>query len=219
MKKVLLAVFCLAGLNACESSNESLDLSYIYDSILFDKLKNYDQTLIEKRSKLGFVNAPAVDNCDNYIKAKRVSSIEQSINNQLVSSEYLVCDVLSILGMQPIKLITNVDDFGLVLAERLDLRTFTSSIRPMLTDESYTLRNLSGKDLITDALSVTRDTKGWFYKLKVVASIDINSNGIDDWIVYHSDESKSGNYRGYQTIIVMDVGVVGKNILSAAKSN
>jgi len=50
------------------------------------------------------------------------------------------------------------------------------------------------------------DNEDWSITLKVVPAARLNDNEVDDWIVWLTDESKTGNYRNYQTLVIYDPG-------------
>lgn len=92
-----------------------------------------------------------------------------------------------------------------MLASKLDLRTFPSSLGPRLNDKSYTLKSIAGNNLFIKNNNVIYKTEGWDYRLEVIAVFDVNDNQKDDWIIWFADESKAGNYRSYQTLVIYDV--------------
>ena len=71
--------------------------------------------------------------------------------------------------------------------------------KPMQPAGNWDLSEISKQKWYSD------ETAEWRYRLELVAISDIDKNGKPDWVLWLSDESKSGNYRGYQTLIAYDV--------------
>lgn len=87
----------------------------------------------------------------------------------------------------------------------------------MLDEGKNTLAQLDPENISSGKNYTYYETDDWSYKLEVVTTLDINKNGKDDWVIWLSDESKTGNYKSYQTLVSYDVPASG--IFKAQKYN
>lgn len=93
---------------------------------------------------------------------------------------------------------------GEALLSKLDLRTFPSSQNMLSDDQAHTLTALYPERALSGATTAKIDTEDWSLTLEVVAAARLNDNEADDWIVWLTDEAKSGNYRNYRTLVICD---------------
>ena len=153
-----------------------------------------------------------MNSCNAYSKEVEKSKISEGVNNQLAKSEYLLCDVLGLLGNKSFSTVKSRVNMSNVIANNLDLRSFPSSLGPRLDDLSHTIKSIAENNLTVKDNNIIYDTEDWHYKIELIATADINSNKKEDWIVWVTDESKLANYRSYQTLILNDVDTLKKII-------
>jgi len=172
---------------------------------LLEAYRNFDDAYERRRSPILFEEGHLADNCKTYFELTSEYDIDEEIHNQMVKSEYLICDVIKILSGSSGVAENEVETSGLgtKLAEKLDLRTFASSLFRSSDEESYTIERLSLEYIFPRATSVTLETEDWTFTLEVVAIARINNNATPDWILWVLDESKSANYRGFSTLILL----------------
>lgn len=180
----------------------------IFNSSIQGALENYDTLLREPKNILELSSGGIVRSCMEYLAHTPPRAIAEGINNQTIYQEYLVCDTIEAIqdrasGYEHTSPPMNR---GKTIAERLDLRSFLSSMGPGITDDEFTLSTLATNDVSMHENSVEIDSENWFYKLEVVAAGDFNSNNEEDWLIRLADESKDGNYRGYSALLVYDPG-------------
>ena len=183
-----------AFFTACSNATQNTN-THILNSDLYTAYKNYSSEIKKQRSELSF---------DKGAVAK--------MHNQNVKSEYLVCDALKLLhktSASPEKSDTN-SNLGHSLATRLDLRTFPSSLFMLTDDAKHTLQSLYPDKSSYSGNIATLNTADWTFSLKVVAIAQLDNNPAPDWIVWMSDEGKSGNYHAYTTLIVYNPGDKGE---------
>lgn len=196
---------CCYLLVGCSSVN-SINSQFILNDTLVSSYENINHSVNLKRSNLLFNNGVEVDNCNAYFLSSSMSEIEESIHNQLVKSEYLICDALNILSNssrlnnQQYKTL----NLGEELLYKLDLRSFPSSLHMASSDSSYTLKSIFPNQTTFNNNVAVLETEDWLFTVEVVAVVSVNGNSSPDWIVWIVDESKSGNYRGYSTFIIYD---------------
>jgi hypothetical protein len=201
----LSAALCSFLLVAC-SDPTSTSGPAIFDTDLADAYARVDQSFGKQRSPLSFEGNGTATDCPSYFEKMSKFRIEEAVDNQLVKSEYLVCDALKLLaGSFPRPSGESARTVaGKALVSKLDLRTFPSSQNMLSDDKSHTLAALYPERASSDATTARIDTEDWSLTLKIVAAARLNDNEADDWIVWLSDESKTGNYRNYQTLVIYD---------------
>lgn len=197
---------------SCSAEKDTTITTHVFNADVASSLNNFKQSFNSKKVELEFVSGVKVNNCDVYSKEVEKSKISEGVNNQIAKSEYLFCDILDLLGNKTYSVMKPDVKMSNVIANKLDLRSFPSSLGPRLDDKSYTIKNIAGNDLVVKTNSVTYETTDWNFKIELVATADINANKKEDWILWVTDESKSGNYRSYQTLVLYDVDT-SKNIM------
>lgn len=189
---------------SCTSPDEYFKQSII-DKDLRAAYINHDNSIKQERSSLLFVGDSSATNCDSYLELFARNYLLETVDNQMVKSEYLVCDALKILASSEIYA-GNIDaaKIGSDLLNKLDIRSFPSSLARTAENSSFTLNNIFPNQSFSKLSSAIYESDDWFFSVKVVAVSNINDNLLQDWILFLSDESKVGNYRGYSTLIIYD---------------
>ena len=205
MKLNILVLFSAITLFSCGAENDTSNNIHVFNTLVASSLNNFKQSFNAKRTELEFISGVKVNNCDDYSKEVKKSKISEGVNNQIAKSEYLLCDVLGLLGNKSHSVMKADIYMSNVIANNLDLRSFSSSLGPRLDEKSYTLKSVAGSNLLIKENNIIYETEGWYYKIELIATADINSNKKEDWILWVTDESKSGNYRSYQTIVLYDI--------------
>ena len=80
---------------------------------------------------------------------------------------------------------------------------FPSSLSQVLDEHKYSLNQLDGAAVKLEPTVAVYETKDTHYRLEVVAILDINNNAQTDWLLWLADEARTGNYRQYQTLIIL----------------
>jgi len=165
-----------------------------------------EASLVEGRSPLSFGEGKEATNCKSYYELSSKYKMDEGVQNQLAKSEYLVCDVLKILSgaSKPDAGVQHIGDAGKQLLTKLDLRSFPSSLRPKSTQDAHSLFTLYPQQASASTNTAQIETDDFSFTLEVVAAARINDNDEADWVVWVYDESKSGSYRGYRTLVVFD---------------
>ncbi len=203
--RCIVYVLVLGFIFSCSNEKVPNDERAILKESILDAYKNFDESFSMKRSPLLFVGGGAADNCESYFDMALKYKISETIRNMQVKSEYLICDALKIISDSPnVPVSISTSSIGLKLLSGLDLRTFPNSLSRLVDESSYTLKSLFSKDAKANGSVAVVDTEDWVITLDVVAVVQVNSNSIFDWVVQFSDESKSGNYRSYETLIIYD---------------
>ncbi|MDH2432115.1 hypothetical protein QCD60_06040 [Pokkaliibacter sp. MBI-7] len=145
-----------------------------------------------------------MSNCEQYLQAKRTSTLAEDVNNIRQSANYLTCDTLALLQHAKVSLPVAGQDYGKALAEQLDLRSFPSSLAQLPDDDRYTLSRLDSAALQLSNTAVRYGTAELNFSLQLMALADVDGDGIDDWVVWMSDEAKEGNYADYEVLLIHD---------------
>ena len=213
--KIKVLVFSLSFiLFSCGSEQNTLNKTKVFNSTVATSLAKYKKTFDAIKTEMQFSSGKKANSCSTYSKETKVSKIAEGVNNQLVKSEYLVCDVLMLLGNEAYSISKFDTKLSHMLSQKLDLRSFPSSFGPRLDDKNYTLEMIAASSLSVKSNSVVYESEDWYYKIELIAMSDVNGNKKEDWILWVTDESKDGNYRNYQTLVVYDVDM-SKNNFSA----
>jgi hypothetical protein len=196
---------CLGLLTACASTSSSGPL--LVAANILPRVAHREQEWTQQRTTLA-LSAGRASDCASYTRL-RLSGIVEDGANQRIKSEYLICDVLGRLEAAPDLKTLRKGNYGTALANRLDLRSFPSSLGPMVDEERHTLSHvLEGQVRIEDQSAVVQ-TPDLSFSLTIVLVGDLDHNGSSDWIVWLSDEVPAGTYRGYETLLIKDVTAEG----------
>jgi len=174
-------------------------------------LHDIKKTLFTPRTPLTFDNGAAAGNCAEYSNLATTHSPDESVRNAEIRAEYLVCDAVRLISSEPFFVEKNPLPAGAAKAlfERLDMRSFPSSLRNRANEQSHTLKTL----LASGTVKTTRDTvevetEEQFFSLQIVGVIShtASKGGVkvrqSEWIVWVGDEMKDGNYKSYRTMVV-----------------
>lgn len=202
---------CSASQAADNSAHSAIAHVSTQSAALVAALADLKATLFAPRTTLPFANGVGVNNCVQYSNLLSTSAPDESVRSAEIRGEYLVCDAVRLLGGEPF-IVTKAAlpaNAAKTLFERLDMRTFPSSLRNRADDQTHSLQTL----LTSGAVSMTTDTvnvetSAQFFSLKIVGVVHrpATKSGRkvqqEEWIVWVGDEMKDGNYKSYRTLIV-----------------
>lgn len=175
------------------------------------QLDDYDEVMTQSRPGLQFSDGSTARNCRQYLEAWNNAEVSEGVANRGRSAEYRICDTLRALkSAGPVNQPYNPGvPSGDVLRNRLDLRSFRSSLGPA-TSRYHTLAQIEAKlPVRVDGNSVVVESDDWYLHLEMVARADIDGDGNEDWLVWLTDEAIDGNYRGYGVLVINYVARVG----------
>lgn len=217
MKGSSLGVATLLLLSACSAIGADTDGQ---DNARFaHELQHYEQVMAQPRPALEFVDGSQASNCREYLQQRQHKAVPEGVRNRSLSANYRVCPTIQALRhASPSPRFDHPDaTAGEILRDRLDLRSFRSSLGPVAS-RYPTLTQLPDKrSLHVDYNTVTLLSEDWYMKLEVVARADIDHDGLEDWLVWLTDEARNGNYRGYESLVIY--GVSGDGLLKAEPVN
>jgi len=198
-------LFALGGCLACTpmASNPPM----MVNATILEDISSRDETWKVARPPLEFSGGRA-SSCSSYSQLKSTGIVED-VSNQLVKSDYLICDVLERTAQSSNLKALPEGSYGRSLADRLDLRSFPSSLGPRVDEFHYTLSSLFDGQATIESAGVSVRTAELSFSLKVVLVGNVDHDGRPDWLVWLADEAIDGNYRGYQTLFVGAVPAAG----------
>lgn len=162
-----------------------------------------------ERPKIKFENGITVTSCDSYLKALQNSEVLAVTSERRIESEYQSCEALRRLLSEgkrgtevAIAKSSEYDDLANRLCQRLDLTTFSHSLRPQMLD---------GMRTVKDVLKTPTDKKGkaclfkddsMRFELRPVVQFQAENLNDQYLIVWLTDEITSGNYIDYQSLLI-----------------
>ncbi len=178
----------------------------IFNKPLALAYQQYEESWQKSRPKLLFSDAKEATNCPTYFQLKSSSHIQETLSNMSIKRGYLICDALKVLKTaRAVDGSTKINNSVNLIMSKLDLRSFESSLYQQSTQEKHTLKSLFPNIVLKKgSKTVSIKTSDWSYKFEVVASALINNNTKPDWILWFYDEALQGNYRSYQTLVILD---------------
>ena len=175
MNAIYVAALASLGLVASCSSTRLKHKGYILNQDLMASYENYDESLSVERSELVFSDGGAAKNCSAYFDLVAQYNLDESIFNQTIKSEYLICDALKILSNVSIGTDKYAHNLGEKLSSKLDLRSFASSLFRISDETKHTLKSLY-PEYVTSKDSITiLQTEDWMFRLEVVADLTVLS--------------------------------------------
>lgn len=194
------------ALTACASSQTTTTPVVVYEP-LQQAYTAYTSTMNERLQPVAFESGDVATDCDQYLELKQSSSVTESTENFVAAQDYVICESVDIIrnsADNKIKIAADITA-SQVLAERLDLRSFPSSLYQRTDNHGYTLEALSLEPLRKTQYSVKPSIESWHYELRVVARLEADGNGEEDWLVWLTDRSETGSYNILEPFIAYNV--------------
>lgn len=177
----------------------------ILDPELKAALVSPSVTAYSEKPALLFDSGKSISNCSGYIDERAVSVMNEAYFNRIASREYLVCDAVHLLS--------DATFFHSPRAEAsfytdrlifdLDLGSFLSSLGPQIQGMDYpVIDNLNHFSVRSEQYSVILDADDWNLTFELVARADFSGDGLEDWLIFFTDEAKAGEYRGYGLLVL-----------------
>lgn len=205
MRALAIVVSILAsGCGHSETRRTTGDAPEIFSEAVRAAVARPNDAMTTRRAALSLDSGLIVYTCADYLKARRAgAAVAESAGARLASSEYAVCDTLDAVRCSTRGVGGRHANVGDDLASRLDLRQVRSSLGPRLDDRIHTLAAL-GEPLHASDTEVSLATDDWTFILRIVAVADVDGDGRSDWVLWMTDEARSGSYREYATLVVLD---------------
>jgi len=209
---VFVLVLCSESLHAGQRASPLATTHvHAFNPEVKSALQDLKQALLAPRTPLAFDNGTTAENCAQYLNQLSAGQPEESVHGAAIRAEYLVCDAVRFIANEPFTLGTDTapSHGAKALFERLDLRSFPSSLRNRADAQRLTLKQLLASAQVTmTPTSVEGETDEQVFSLHIAAVVNrpASSGNVktrqSEWIVWVADEMKSGNYRSYRTLIV-----------------
>ncbi|WP_245711219.1 hypothetical protein [Paracidovorax valerianellae] len=194
----------LHAANTSAAADNAAGVVHVINSELLSALQNLKATLPAGRTPLAFDNGASAKNCLEYSDLLSTSKPVESTRNFEIRSEYRLCDGIRIIAGKPVvaQKAAASGEQGKTLYEKLDLRSFPSSLHNRTDASKRTLSALLPGDVRSEGSTVQVETPEQFFRLEVVGIIDHGTGQAPEWIVWVTDQLKTGSYRGYSTLVV-----------------
>lgn len=191
---------------AASQSGDASVMVRVSNPELLAALKNPKASLAAERTPLAFDNGASAKNCLEYSEQLTKSQPTETTRNFEIRSEYLLCDSFRLMAGKPFSAEKKSVSSGQAKAlyDKLDLRTFPSSLRNRADDMKYTLKTLLPGTKKSEGAAVAVETQDQHFRLEVVGTIDHGKGAgkTQEWIVWVTDEMKNGTYHSYTQIVV-----------------
>lgn len=177
----------------------------IYNDKFRAVFESPEATLREpRRSPMEFQSGRVVQNCADFLAESKRSRLVGSIDNERERYQYAICDFLGVLedANWTTPTAKNIGGYGKALSERLDLRSFPSSLHQRVTDERYLPIHLWGDATKTTKYVAEAELPNWYYRAEVVAEADVDHDGRSDWIVWWVDDAQGPTYLSVGVLII-----------------
>ncbi|WCM86400.1 hypothetical protein [Acidovorax sp. NCPPB 3576] len=190
--------------HATHAADNAAGVVHVANPELLSALQNLKASLTADRTPLAFDNGASAKNCVEYSDLLSKSQPVESTRNFEIRSEYLLCDSIRLVAGKPFvaEKASASGQQAKALYEKLDLRSFPSSLRNRADAKKHTLKTLLPGKPQSEGGAVKVETPDQFFRLEVVGTIDHGKGRKPEWIVWVTDELKNGTYRGYSNIVV-----------------
>jgi hypothetical protein len=193
----------VAGCSAADSGETTPE---VVSPRLQEAIENYDQLLREKKPEVAFSSGDVATDCREYLEYAQQSSLVETSQNMVAAHDYVACrSAAAVKTSMDNKVSVNDIDVAEALAERVDIRSFPSSMYQQTEDDAFTLAAMPFEVLNTSAHSVQVDREDWQYELRVVARLDLDGNGNEDWLIWLTDKALTGSYNIVQPLVAYDI--------------
>lgn len=213
-RPLLLVSLALGG---CASHPDAATTPLIVNDHVQAAYDNYQPILQKPRLPVAFDSGRSATNCKKYFDEKASSAVSEGTSNFLAAQDYVICDTLSVIRESArSELPTDAtDDIAAALLNRLDLQSFRSSFFQRTDENRRTLSTVAPGQFTTTPYSVQPTIEDWLYAVEVVALVDADNNGEQDWVIWVTDKSGSGSYDTLRAYLAYNVGQEGLIELTA----
>ncbi len=202
--------------NNNETATPVSDKVVILSRSWFETLNNAEQETVKQRPALKLMDGKTASNCQEYLN--RTAPVAETQLNFSRESEYLTCDLIKLVGKQPLKYLDTAHlptHYGAELQQRLLLRSFPSSFGPRI-DRTTTAAQLSNPAPEGKPQGLRIDNEDQYFDIHVLAVGDFNHNGVKDWVLQVTDQFHDGTYNTVSGLILYDVKNDGSPLSATA---
>lgn len=180
--------------------------------IVFDPVAaaytDYSTTLTQLRTPVAFDSGKEATTCQQYLSYKETAALSETTENLKAAQAYVICDTVATIrkaAENPISLDPE-PRIAEALAERLEVSSYSSSLFQRTDETKRTLAALSDGPVQSSPYSVQPAIPGWVYEVRVVARLEADGNGQEDWLVWLRDRAETGSYDVMRAFIAYNVG-------------
>lgn len=203
---VSLLVLSLVLSSACSERAEPR-MVWVLDGALPTNLDAVEQALSIQRTSLQFDGGQTVENCHAYLKALEDSQVQAVTSERRTEREYLSCEALArlkalagegaTLRSDPLKR----ESISLELCNKLDMNSFSHSLRPQMTEGMHTVSDVLQVRPI-DEKNCKFDIDSRVFELKPVVQFQSGTSSDQYLVVWLSDQITDGTYTDYQSLLI-----------------
>ena len=168
-------------------------------------LLNPSDTDFSEKPPLLFDSGKNISNCSEYIDERTSSAPDEAFFNRIASKEYVICDAADFLSDATFFHSPRADAAfytGRLISD-LNLGSFLSSLGPQIQGmDDPVINNLQHFTVRSERYSVILDADDWRLTFELVARADFSGDGLEDWLVFFTDEAKIAEYRGYGLLVL-----------------
>ncbi|WP_075187710.1 hypothetical protein [Teredinibacter haidensis] len=212
MKAQIILASALLNLfnTGCTTTNTNQEASIILNSTK-QACAAPEATFTKIRNPILFTSGEQANTCLSYFDLKQSSEIDEDVNNMIAAQDYVICDTVKAVQHASKNRFesSGINTAGAHMAERIVLDSFPSSLFQRTDADHKTEKQIFGSNLNIGRYSVVADTPEWHYGLQLHAVLDINGDGLEDWIIWLTDRAKNGDYSvvaGFYVISVANKG-------------
>ncbi len=199
----VIAALIVATSSPAWATENFIKVAGVSNPELISALQDQKGALMKPRTPLLFDNSETAHNCSEYTDLLSDAAPMETVSNSEIRSEYLVCDSMHIISSNAWVVQKKISG-RLVkdLFEKLDLRSFPSSLRNSANDKQFTLKALLNGTVRFQGPTLEVNTATHSLRMEVVAVVQQGKDLPQTWVVWAADEVKGGNYKSYRTLIV-----------------
>lgn len=199
------------ALGGCASHPDAATTPLIVHDHVQAAYDNYQSNMQKSRPPVTFDSGRSATNCKQYFDEKESSAVSEGTSNFLAAQDYVICDTIRAIRESARSELPAdaTDDISADLLNRLDLQSFRSSFFQRTDENQRTLNTVVPGQITTTPYSVQPTIEDWLYKVHVVALVDADNNGEQDWVVWVTDKSGSGSYDTLRAYLAYNVDQEG----------
>lgn len=162
-----------------------------------------------ERPSMTFESGITVSRCDSYLKALQNSEVLAVTSERRIESEYQSCEALERLLSEgrrgtavTVAESPEFDDLANRLCQRLDLTTFSHSLRPQMIDGMRTVKDVLKSPTDKEGKACLIKDDSMRFELRPVVQFHAGDMNDQYLIVWLTDEITSGSYVDHQSLLV-----------------
>jgi hypothetical protein len=202
-------IFLALTLSSC-TPERGPSTEHVLHELVDVGLSDVSATMVVTRPPVAFESGRQAKSCKEYLELRKQLLVMASAENYLAAKHYAICGTVEVINRSSRKRLS-VDaslPLGETLAKRVDIRSFRSSVYQLTDDEHRTLADIL-PSLKVDQYAVRQDCDDCMFELRVVARVDHDDDGNEDWIIWLTENAANGVHDTRQAFIAYDITRAG----------